>query len=90
MKTFKRVAGMTLLAYVNHVRLANGSRLLRETGLTIAEIASEVGFTDQSYFDKRFKRAFGRTPREFRTGIDRSKSSQNVTQLSYPAAAPPQ
>ena len=68
MKTFKRVAGMTLVAYLSHVRLANGSRLLRETGLTIAEIATDVGFSDQSYFDKRFKRAFGRTPREFRLG----------------------
>ena len=40
----------------------------RETGLTIAEIATDVGFSDQNYFDKRFKRAFGRTPREFRLG----------------------
>jgi AraC-like DNA-binding protein len=69
MKTFKRVAGMTLVAYLNHVRLANGSRLLRESDLTIAEIASHVGFSDQSYFDKRFKRAFGRTPKEFRLGL---------------------
>ena len=66
MKTFKKAAGMTLMAYLNHVRLANGSRLLRETSLTIAEIASAVGFSDQSYFDKRFKRAFGRTPSSFR------------------------
>ena len=79
MKTFKKVAGMTLVSYLNHVRLAHGSRLLRETGLTIAEIASDVGFSDQSYFDKRFKRAFGRTPKEFRRGTDRSKSSQQLT-----------
>jgi AraC-like DNA-binding protein len=68
MKTFKRVAGMTLVAYLNHVRLSNGSRLLRETSLSVAEIATAVGFGDQSYFDKRFKRAFGRTPMEFRLG----------------------
>lgn len=66
MKLFKQVAGMTLVAYLNHVRLANGSRLLRETDLTIADIATAVGFADQSYFDKRFKRAFGRTPKDFR------------------------
>jgi AraC-like DNA-binding protein len=66
MKTFKQVAGMTLVAYLNHVRLANGARLLRETDRTIAEIASEVGFSDQSYFDKRFKRAFGEAPKSFR------------------------
>lgn len=76
MKTFKQVAGMTLVAYLNHVRLAAGLRLLRETDLTIAEIASRVGFSDQSYFDKRFKRAFGRTPKAFRLGLDGAKSSQ--------------
>ncbi len=66
MKTFKQVAGMTLVAYLNHVRLANGARLLRETDRSIADIADASGFSDQSYFDKRFKRAFGRTPKEFR------------------------
>lgn len=66
MKTFKRVAGMTLVAYLNHVRLANGARLLRETDQSVAEVAAAAGFADQSYFDKRFKRAFGQTPKEFR------------------------
>jgi len=69
MKTFKRVAGMTLVAYLNHVRLANAARLLRETPRSIAEIASEAGFSDQSYFDKRFKQAFGLTPKAFRAGL---------------------
>ena len=71
MKNFKQVAGMTLVAYLNHVRLANGARLLRETGRSIADIADATGFSDQSYFDKRFKRAFGRTPKEFRAGVTR-------------------
>jgi len=66
MKTFKQVAGMTLVAYLNHVRLANAARLLRETNRSIADISSEAGFSDQSYFDKRFKRAFGCTPKDFR------------------------
>lgn len=66
MKVFKQVAGMTLVAYLNHVRLSNAARLLCETDRSIAEIASTVGFSDQSYFDKRFKRAFGCTPKEFR------------------------
>ena len=71
MKNFKQVAGMTLVAYLNHVRLANGARLLRETDRSIADIADATGFSDQSYFDKRFKRAFGRTPKEFRAGVTR-------------------
>ena len=68
MRTFKQVAGMTLVAYLNHVRLANATRLLRETDRSIADIASATGFSDQSYFDKRFKRAFGLTPKRFRAG----------------------
>jgi two-component system response regulator YesN len=65
---------MTLVGYLNHVRLAAGVRLLRETSLSIAGVATAVGFTDQSYFDKRFKRAFGSTPRDFRAGRDLTTS----------------
>ena len=68
MKTFKKVAGMTLVAFLNHVRLSNAARLLKETAKSIAEIACEVGFADQSYFDKQFKRAFGCTPKHLRDG----------------------
>jgi AraC-like DNA-binding protein len=66
MKAFKRVAGMSLVRYVNHVRLSRAVRLLRESELTIAEIATEVGFSDQSYFDRRFRKEFGQTPSAFR------------------------
>jgi len=71
MKTFKQVAGMTLVAYLNHVRLGRAARLLRETTHSIADIASEAGFSDQSYFDRRFKRGFGVTPKEFRSDAGR-------------------
>ncbi|MBN8245919.1 MAG: helix-turn-helix transcriptional regulator [Verrucomicrobia bacterium] len=66
MKAFKQVAGMTLVTYLNHVRLARAAQLLRETSHTIAEIAAETGFADQSYFDRRFKKAFGVAPKVFR------------------------
>ena len=54
--------------FLKEGRLAAGMRLLRESSLSIADVATTVGFTDQSYFDKRFKRAFGSTPRDFRAG----------------------
>jgi len=65
-RLFKSVAGMTFVAYLTHLRLAHSLRLLQETDDTIAEIASSAGFADQSYFDKRFKKSFGHSPREFR------------------------
>jgi AraC-like DNA-binding protein len=65
-RLFKKVAGTTFVSYLTHVRLSRAVRLLKESSLTIAEVASEVGFSDQSYFDRRFKKAFQRTPRDFR------------------------
>jgi AraC-like DNA-binding protein len=65
---FKRAAGMTLIDYITQLRLTHASRLLRETDQSVAEIASAVGFADQSYFDRRFRRFFGRTPLQFRRG----------------------
>jgi AraC-like DNA-binding protein len=62
MKLFKRVAGMTLVNYVTHVRLSHAFRLLKDSSLTIAEIAFQTGFSDQSHLDRRFKAAFGQVP----------------------------
>jgi AraC-like DNA-binding protein len=64
-RCFKQVAGMPYLAYLTHLRLTEGARLLRLGERTIAEIATLLGFADQSHFDRRFKRVFGLTPSAF-------------------------
>jgi AraC-like DNA-binding protein/mannose-6-phosphate isomerase-like protein (cupin superfamily) len=69
MRSFKQVAGMTLVAYLNHVRLARAAQLLQETNRAIADIAAETGFADQSYFDRRFRSAFGSAPSRFRNRV---------------------
>lgn len=66
MKFFKQATGMTFVNYLIHVRLTNAYRLLKNQNLSVAEIASAVGFADQSYFDKKFKQHFDRTPRACR------------------------
>jgi AraC-like DNA-binding protein len=50
------------------VRRTHAAQFLQGTARSIAEIASAVGFSDQSYFDRRFRRHFGRTPSQFRKG----------------------
>jgi AraC-like DNA-binding protein len=69
-RSFRKVAGMSYLAYVTHLRLSDAARYLRATQTSIAEIAETVGFADQSHLVRRFKQAFGVTPREFRNGAD--------------------
>jgi AraC family transcriptional regulator, transcriptional activator of pobA len=44
-------------------------RLLFHSQLTIAEIASQLGFADPSYFGRFFRRATGESPGEFRQSI---------------------
>lgn len=70
-RLFKKASGMTLLRYLNHVRLAQAIELLEESDESIAEIASRLGFCDQSHFDRRFREAFGRTPSKHRAALGR-------------------
>jgi len=66
MKVFKKATGSTFVRYLTQLRLTEALRLLRETRLTIGEIAAKVGFSDQSYFDRKFKEHFHATPVESR------------------------
>ena len=65
-RQFRLVTGMGLIAYVTRVRLAGAARQLKHGSQSIAAIAAEAGFSDQSYFDRCFKKAYGQTPRDFR------------------------
>jgi AraC-like DNA-binding protein/mannose-6-phosphate isomerase-like protein (cupin superfamily) len=66
MREFKKATGMTFISYLTRLRLAHAYRMLLDTGTSIAAIAARVGFADQSYFDRRFRRQYGCTPRELR------------------------
>ena len=46
-------------------RLKRAASLLASSGMTVAEIAYEVGFTSPSYFTKCYKEQFGESPTEF-------------------------
>ena len=70
-RLFKKVSGMTFVNYVTHLRISNALRLLKESSLTVTEIAAEVGFADQSYFSRRFKAAFGQTPGQVRANREK-------------------
>lgn len=62
----KRVFGITPSQLITKTRLAAASRLLRETGRGIADIALDCGFLDHSAFTRAFRLATGMTPTQFR------------------------
>jgi AraC family transcriptional regulator len=61
-RTFKQVTGMPPHQYILNARVERAKHLLLQGKLTIAEIASKVGFFDQSHFTRYFKRFVGVTP----------------------------
>jgi AraC family transcriptional regulator len=65
-RVFKRVTGLSPHQYVLSQRIQLAQRLLVETKLSIAEVAHDVGFYDQSHFTYHFKRLVGITPSAIR------------------------
>ena len=63
---FKTMADMTWVKYLNDVRLTNAARLVKQTTLSIADIAAQVGYSDQSYMNRKFRQRFGHSPLELR------------------------
>ncbi len=63
---FHKETGQRLTAYLNQLRLAHATDLLKTTSLNIAEVASACGFEDQGYFTRLFRQTLGETPSTFR------------------------
>lgn len=58
--------GCTFTEYVNRLRIERSKIYLWESTMPIAEIACAVGFDDQSYFTRIFKRHAGTSPGKYR------------------------
>lgn len=64
-RLFKKTTGFTPHQYVINCRIEKAKNLLKQGQLSIAEIAKEVGFVDQSHLHRYFKGKVGITPKEF-------------------------
>ncbi len=64
-RKFKSELGLSLFDYINQQKIAMGQVLLRETGLSIADISDRLGYSSPSYFSALFKKLTGVTPVEY-------------------------
>lgn len=58
--------GMSVLRVHERVKIRWAETLLRDTELTVAEIAAHVGYSDAFYFSRVFKKHLGMSPRAYR------------------------
>ncbi len=66
-KIFKSIQGEAYSAYLTNYRLEKAKLALLQTNKTVNEIATEIGFTNSTYFATLFKNTYGMTPSAFRS-----------------------
>lgn len=67
----KSIVGMSPTDFLRSLRVKRASEMLAKSKLTVAEISIAVGFSDQRYFSRVFKKEMGVTPTEYRAAEQR-------------------
>ncbi len=68
LRTFKKQEGITILQYINEMKLNAAKKLLGDSELPIREIAEQLGFASQGYFGRFFRGKTGVSPKAYRDG----------------------
>lgn len=59
---FKEVVGVTPIQYLHQIRINTACNLLNNTQMTVREVSEYLGYCDQSYFNRMFKKWMGTAP----------------------------
>lgn len=65
-RIFRRITGKTLTEYVNDIRLENSAEYLKQSALSVTEIALRCGFDSVNYYSRLFHRTYHSSPGAFR------------------------
>ncbi len=76
-RKLKALTGQSASEFVISIRLKSSISLLQRQELNVSEIAYEVGFNSPNYFNRCFRKHFGKSP-----SVYRSESLGNATQVS--------
>jgi AraC-like DNA-binding protein len=66
-RLFHHATGERIVEYITRIRLNNALEAIRNTPLSIKEIAVACGFNDPNYFTRVFRQHTGRSPKQYRT-----------------------
>ena len=69
LKVFREITGFSPIEYRARIRLDHAKELLRNTALSVSEIARQTGYSSGAYFCEAFKTKEGVTPSEFRAKL---------------------
>ena len=76
-KIFKEEMGRNFNSYLNHIRIEMSKRLLLDDSVVLVDVSNIVGYEDQSYFSKVFKKLTGVSPGKYRESRGQTKGGGN-------------
>ena len=85
---FKQVTSYSFAVYMNQFRIAKAQVLLRTTDQSIAEVAWNAGFCDQSNFGTVFRRFVHMTPHQFRQCALTPEAESHPVEIPSPPEHP--
>ena len=65
-RLIKECTGLSFIRYLTKVRIEQARELLTKTNFTLSEIAKAVGYTNDAYFNRVFRRETGMPPGQYR------------------------
>lgn len=81
-KIFKDEMGCSFVGYVNRIRVEKGKEMLLDLSVPLTDVSSTVGFDEQCYFTRVFKKMTGMTP-----GVYRKTRGKSTTEVQRGGAA---
>lgn len=75
-RIFKKTIGRTIFVHLNEIRIHHARELLSTTSMKISAVGYRVGFSDESYFSKVFKKYTGMSPAQYEKLITHSDMEQ--------------
>ena len=79
---FKAHTGKTIMQTVNELRISKSLRMLRDTGLTVTEIAKQVGFPSYAQMVHEFNKTIGMSPNACRKAFQNDELDYDNPQYS--------
>ncbi|XHR30492.1 MAG: helix-turn-helix domain-containing protein [Chthoniobacteraceae bacterium] len=65
-RLFRQTTGQSPIQFLLQIRIGHARHLLRETDLSVGEIANELGYRDLFFFSRQFMQKEGVSPTEYR------------------------
>lgn len=81
-RRMQALTGMSPSNYIRRIRMEAAARLLAETTLPVADIATRTGFSTTKYFGKVFREYYGTTPAGYRSSVTALTASPGVVSAS--------